>query len=140
MGGLPTYLIRDDVTPLSYTGNAQFLEAQTRYLEKMAEIAIPRLSRNGGPILMVQLENEYGSYKTAHDEMAYIEWLKNFWSRHIGPQERLYCPGEFLKQGVNVVEIVDLHMVTDTPPAISGKTERNMEVRKYTESLNNQWD
>ncbi len=81
LGGLPTYLIRDDVTPLRYTGNAQFMEAQTRYLEKMAEIAIPRLSRNGGPILMVQLENEYGSYKTAHDEMAYIEWLKNFWSQ-----------------------------------------------------------
>lgn len=79
LGGLPTYLIKDDVTPLRYTGNARFMEAQTRYLEKMAEIAIPRLSRNGGPILMVQLENEYGSYKSEHDEMAYIEWLKAFW-------------------------------------------------------------
>lgn len=79
LGGLPTYLIRDAVTPLRYTGNAQFMEAQTRYLEKIAEIAIPRLSRNGGPILMVQLENEYGSYKSPHDELAYIEWLKTFW-------------------------------------------------------------
>ena len=64
--------------------------------------------------------------------------LGRYW--HIGPQERLYCPGEFLKQGENIVEIIDLHMVTETPPAISGKTERNMEVKKYTESLNNQWD
>ncbi len=79
LGGLPTYLIKDDVTPLRYTGNKQFMDAQTRYLEKMAEIAIPRLSKNGGPILMVQLENEYGSYKSEHDEMAYIEWLKAFW-------------------------------------------------------------
>lgn len=81
LGGLPTYLLRDDVTPLRYTGNKQFMEAQTRYLEKMAEIAIPRLSRNGGPILMVQLENEYGSYKSEHDELAYIEWLKDFWTQ-----------------------------------------------------------
>ena len=81
LGGLPTYLIKDDETRLRYTGNAQFMEAQTRYLEKMAEIAIPRLSKNGGPILMVQLENEYGSYKSAHDEMAYIEWLKDFWEK-----------------------------------------------------------
>ncbi len=80
LGGLPTYLIRDAVTPLRYTGNAQFMQAQTRYLEKMAEIAVPRLCKNGGPILMVQLENEYGSYKTEHDEMAYIEWLKEFWT------------------------------------------------------------
>ncbi len=81
LGGLPTYLIKDDVTPLRNTKNAQFMEAQTRYLEKMAEIAIPRLSKNGGPILMVQLENEYGSYKSPHDELAYIEWLKNFWEQ-----------------------------------------------------------
>ena len=81
LGGLPTYLLKDDETRLRYTGNAQFMEAQTRYLEKMAEIAIPRLSKNGGPILMVQLENEYGSYKSEHDEMAYIEWLKDFWEK-----------------------------------------------------------
>ena len=81
LGGLPTYLIKDEVTPLRYTGNKQFMKAQTRYLEKMAAIAIPRLSKNGGPILMVQLENEYGSYKSEHDELAYIEWLKKFWEK-----------------------------------------------------------
>lgn len=81
LGGLPTYLLKDDETKLRYTGNKQFMEAQTRYLEKMAEIAIPRLSKNGGPILMVQLENEYGSYKSEHDELAYIEWLKDFWEK-----------------------------------------------------------
>lgn len=81
LGGLPSYLLKDAETKLRYTGNKQFMEAQTRYLEKMAEIAIPRLSRNGGPILMVQLENEYGSYKSEHDEMAYIEWLKAFWEK-----------------------------------------------------------
>ncbi|MBR5195659.1 MAG: beta-galactosidase [Akkermansia sp.] len=81
LGGLPTYLIKDDVTPLRYTGNKQFMKAQTRYLEKMAEIAVPRLSKKGGPILMVQLENEYGSYKSEHDELAYIEWLRKFWTK-----------------------------------------------------------
>ncbi len=81
LGGLPTYLLKDDETRLRYTGNKQFMDAQTRYLEQMAKIAIPRLSKNGGPILMVQLENEYGSYKSEHDEMAYIEWLKDFWEK-----------------------------------------------------------
>ncbi len=81
LGGLPTYLLKEDVTPLRYTGNPRFMEAQTRYLEKMAEVAVPRLCRNGGPILMVQLENEYGSYKSLHDELAYIEWLKSFWEK-----------------------------------------------------------
>ena len=55
--------------------------------------------------------------------------LGRYWN--IGPQERLYCPGEFLKQGINTVEILDLHMVTSSPPPVSGK--------KHTKSLNNQW-
>lgn len=81
LGGLPTYLIQKDVSPLRCTTNPEFMEAQTRYLEEMAKIAIPRLSKNGGPILMIQLENEYGSYNSPHDEKAYIEWLRDFWSQ-----------------------------------------------------------
>lgn len=81
LGGLPTYLIAENETMLRTTKNGFFMKAQERYLEKMAEIAIPRLAKNGGPILMIQLENEYGSYKTNHDELAYIEWIKAFWEK-----------------------------------------------------------
>lgn len=79
MGGLPCYLLKNGPAKLRYTGNAEFMAAQTRYLEKIAEIAIPRLAKNGGPILMIQLENEYGSHRAAHDEVKYIEWLRDFW-------------------------------------------------------------
>jgi len=79
LGGLPTYLIAEDETKLRTTQNAFYMKEAERYLQKMAEIAIPRLAKNGGPILMIQLENEYGSYKTDHDELAYIEWIKKFW-------------------------------------------------------------
>lgn len=79
LGGLPTYLIAEDETKLRTTKNAAYMKEAKRYLQKVAEIAIPRLAKNGGPILMIQLENEYGSYKSDHDEMAYIEWIKKFW-------------------------------------------------------------
>lgn len=79
MGGLPSYLLKDGPTKLRYTGNPEFMKAQTRYLEQMAKIAIPRLAKKGGPILMIQLENEYGSYNSGHDEVKYIEWLRDFW-------------------------------------------------------------
>lgn len=79
MGGLPSYLLKDGPTQLRCTGNSDFMRAQTGYLEQMAKIAIPRLSKNGGPILMIQLENEYGSYRSEHDEVKYIEWLRDFW-------------------------------------------------------------
>lgn len=81
MGGLPSYLLKDGPCMLRCTRNPEFMKAQTRYLNQMAKIAIPRLSKNGGPILMVQLENEYGSYRTNHDEVKYIEWLRDFWTK-----------------------------------------------------------
>lgn len=64
--------------------------------------------------------------------------LGRYWN--IGPQERLYCPAEFLRKGNNAVEVLDLYIDSDTPPSITGKTERNMEVKKQTKALNNQWD
>lgn len=72
--------------------------------------------------------------------MGYV-WVNGhllglYWN--VGPQERLYCPGEFLKHGRNVIEVLDLFMTTENPPTISGKRERNMEVHKHTRSLNNQ--
>ncbi len=81
MGGLPTYLIKKGPAVLRCTANKDFMKAQQRYLEQMAKIAVPRLCSKGGNILMIQLENEYGSYNSGHDEKAYLEWLKNFWEK-----------------------------------------------------------
>ncbi|MBR1978334.1 MAG: beta-galactosidase [Akkermansia sp.] len=79
LGGLPARLMKEKGAHLRTMKNAHFMEEQTRYLEKMAEIVIPRLCKNGGPVLMVQLENEYGSYNSPHSHVEYIQWLKKFW-------------------------------------------------------------
>lgn len=81
MGGLPSYLIKKGPADLRWTGNDEFMAAQTRYLEQVSKIAIPRLCTKGGNILMIQLENEYGSYNSGHCEKAYIEWLKDYWTK-----------------------------------------------------------
>lgn len=81
LGGLPIYLIKDLPVNLRTTKNAAYMKAAERYFDQMAKIAIPRLCKNGGPILMIQLENEYGSYRSEHDEMAYIEWIRDYWTK-----------------------------------------------------------
>ena len=90
----------------------------------------------------IQLENPMDTFLDMKDWKKGYVWvnghlLGRYW--HIGPQERLYCPGEFLKNGQNTIEVLDLHLTTDNPPTISGKPGRNMEVHKETRSLNNQW-
>lgn len=81
LGGLPARLMKTRGANLRTMKNAEFMQEQERYLEKMAEIAVPRLCKNGGPILMVQLENEYGSYNSPHSHVEYIQWLKAFWEK-----------------------------------------------------------
>jgi beta-galactosidase len=52
------------------------MSAVTRYVNRLSKEIKPLQCTNGGPILMVQVENEYGSY--ANDK-AYLYALKNLW-------------------------------------------------------------
>jgi beta-galactosidase len=61
MGGLPWWLTKHDGISLRSTDPA-FLEPATRYLREVGRVLVPHQVTNGGPILMVQVENEYGSF------------------------------------------------------------------------------
>jgi beta-galactosidase len=39
--------------------------------------------------------------------------LGRYW--HIGPQQRLFCPGVWLREGVNDVLVLDLHRMESAP-------------------------
>lgn len=85
LGGLPAYLLKDKEARLRTMKDKNFMKAQTRYLEAVAKVAEPYLCKNGGPILMTQLENEYGSYDGAV-EKEYMQWLLDWWTnKGFGP-------------------------------------------------------
>lgn len=60
-GGFPAYLLK---TPaVTVRGNdPRYLKAAERYVQALATQIRPLLVTHGGPILMVQVENEYGSF------------------------------------------------------------------------------
>ena len=60
-GGLPWWLLKNDDIKLR-TRDPRFMEASTNYLREVAKQFGPLQITHGGPILMVQVENEYGSY------------------------------------------------------------------------------
>ena len=61
MGGLPWWLLRGEGARLRTT-DPKFLAPAQRYLKEVGRVLGPLQVSNGGPILMVQVENEYGSY------------------------------------------------------------------------------
>jgi len=60
-GGLPWWLLAD-TTLVVRSRDARFLAASGRYLDRLGRELAPLLSTRGGPIIAVQVENEYGSF------------------------------------------------------------------------------
>lgn len=60
-GGFPWWLLKEDGIQLR-TRAPRYMEPVKRYLARVGKELAPLQVTHGGPILMVQVENEYGSY------------------------------------------------------------------------------
>ncbi|HSU97558.1 MAG TPA: beta-galactosidase family protein, partial [Gemmatimonadaceae bacterium] len=60
-GGLPSYLLKTPGMTVR-SDDPRYMKAAQRYMDAMAAEVRPLLVTHGGPILMVQVENEYGSF------------------------------------------------------------------------------
>ena len=69
-GGYPSYLLKEADLKVR-SKDPRFLDASRRYVEALAKEIHPLQVSHGGPILMVQVENEYGSYGS---DSAYKEF------------------------------------------------------------------
>ncbi|MCW8097783.1 beta-galactosidase [Streptomyces tauricus] len=80
-GGLPSWLTADTGIRLR-TSDPRFTDALDRYLDLLLPPLLPQLAANGGPVIAVQVENEYGAYG---DDRAYLEHLAEaFRTRGVG--------------------------------------------------------
>ncbi|MFC8680672.1 beta-galactosidase [Microbacterium ureisolvens] len=70
-GGLPVWLTAMEGIGLRRS-EPLYLAEVTAYLERVYEIVAPRQIDRGGPVILVQIENEYGAYG---DDTAYLEHL-----------------------------------------------------------------
>jgi len=77
-GGLPPYLLRIPDIKVRCM-DPRYMAAVERYLKQMASLVKPLLATNGGPILMIQIENEYGSFG---NDKNYLEELRRIWMRN----------------------------------------------------------
>jgi Beta-galactosidase len=78
LGGIPPYLLRIPDIKLRCL-DARYMAAAGRYIARLAEEIRPFQITKGGPLLMIQVENEYGSYSNDHDYMLKIRdlWTAN---------------------------------------------------------------
>ena len=70
-GGFPSWLLKDP-TMVVRSRNPQFLAAARAWLLRLGREVAPLQIGSGGPIILVQVENEYGSYGDDHEYMEAI--------------------------------------------------------------------
>jgi beta-galactosidase len=68
-GGYPAWLLKDPTTQVRST-DPKFMQPATRWIKRLGQELAPLQAGNGGPIVLVQVENEYGSFG---DDHAYMQ-------------------------------------------------------------------
>jgi beta-galactosidase len=78
LGGLPSYLLRDADMQLrtDSASEPRYMAAVARYIRELAPRVAPLMAAAGGPILMIQIENEFGSYA---GNPAYLAEIRQLW-------------------------------------------------------------
>lgn len=74
-GGLPWWILQYGDIELR-CNNDRFKKVCTPYIEEVCKVMKPHLISNGGNVIFVQIENEYGSYG---NDKNYLNWLKKLY-------------------------------------------------------------
>ncbi|XP_053118438.1 beta-galactosidase isoform X2 [Hemicordylus capensis] len=87
MGGLPAWLLEKKTIVLR-SSDSDYLAAVGRWMGVLLPKMKTHLYQNGGPIIMVQVENEYGSYFAC--DFDYLRYLQNLFRQHLGDKVVLF--------------------------------------------------
>ncbi|QGH33899.1 beta-galactosidase [Gracilibacillus salitolerans] len=96
MGGLPSWLLKDKDTVLR-SSHPVYLQ----HVEEYYNVLLPKfkkyLYQNGGPVIAMQIENEYGAYG---NDLNYLEFIKKQYEKHDLDTFLFTSDGpEFIEQG-----------------------------------------
>ena len=83
-GGFPPYL-RDEPGIVIRTMDKAYTARVEAWFERLAEVVKPRLASNGGPVILVQVENEYTNVSKRYGEegQEYLRWIVDL-ARRVG--------------------------------------------------------
>ena len=94
MGGLPWWLLKKKDIRLREQ-DPYFMERVRIFEQKVGEQLAPLTIQNGGPIIMVQVENEYGSYGEDKPYISEIrDMLREIWGSPVSGKEVSSNPSE----------------------------------------------
>ncbi|XP_076003847.1 beta-galactosidase [Genypterus blacodes] len=87
MGGLPAWLLNKKHIVLR-SSDPDYIAAVDKWMGKLLPMIKPHLYQNGGPVITVQVENEYGSYFAC--DFNYMRHLMKLFRSYLGEKAVLF--------------------------------------------------
>ena len=118
-GGLPAWLFQQPGTGIR-SSEPTYLKAVEEYYEHLAPIVVPRQIDRGGPVIMVQVENEYGAYGR---DKAYLKALMDL-SKRIGITVPLFTVDQPLDDMIENGSLPELHKTGSFGSRVTERLDR----------------
>ncbi|XP_066207042.1 beta-galactosidase [Saccopteryx leptura] len=113
MGGLPAWLLEKESIVLR-SSDPDYLAAVDKWLGVLLPKMKPLLYQNGGPIITVQVENEYGSYFSC--DYDYLRFLQKCFRHHLGDDVILFTTDGVNERLVQCGALQGLYATVDFGP------------------------
>ncbi|CAN4098514.1 unnamed protein product [Withania somnifera] len=97
-GGFPAWLLTIEPAVRLRSSDPAFIDLVERWWGILLPKIVSYAYKNGGPIIMVQIENEFGSYG---DDKAYLHHLVRIARRHLGDDVILYTTDGGSRENLN---------------------------------------
>ncbi|XP_023662067.1 beta-galactosidase [Paramormyrops kingsleyae] len=110
MGGLPAWLLRKKDIILR-SSDPDYIKEVDRWMEKLLPMIRPFLYQNGGPVITVQVENEYGSYFAC--DFNYLRHLAQLFRYHLGNEVVLFTTDGAAVSYLKCGSLQDLYATVD---------------------------
>nr|CAD7432748.1 unnamed protein product [Timema monikensis] len=88
MGGFPPWLLTLHPEMKLRSSDSNYQAHVQSWLNSLMTLVQPQLYGNGGPIILVQIENEYGSYFAC--DYDHTSWLRDQFSSYVGTDAVLF--------------------------------------------------
>ncbi|CAK1581964.1 unnamed protein product [Parnassius mnemosyne] len=121
LGGFPYWLLGKYSNIRLRTLDKDFIRETKVWMAKLFSYLNPLLIGNGGPIILVQVENEYGSYGS---DKKYMGEIRDILLKHVGGKALLYTtdgysPSLFMDGSIEgAVATIDFGSQSDIPNII----------------------
>jgi hypothetical protein len=114
-GGFPSWILAEEPAMRVRTADPRFLQFVSEWMQELLTVVAPYTYAAGGPVIMAQVENEYGSYGS---DKEYLASLRDLYRSTLGPDIVLHSTDGYLVRMFEGSQLEGVFPTVDFGPGV----------------------